>query len=717
MKVPTYDNLQVGANTLPTPSFRPATTNPEQARTLQPFKAVTTPDIAGKQLQQTGDTMQRLGSQIAAYQIEAEKNVAQVRVDDALNKAKEAALRLTHDKDQGYTNIRGNAAIERQSGLSLEDEYTQNLVKEIRTIGEGLGTDAQKAMFSQRASELATNFRAGAMRHKSDEYNSHSLSVSQGAQKLAIDQIAKEYSNPESVNEALNTIKAHVYREAQLTGKSATWQEARVLELTSTAHKVAIASALESNDLSFAAGYMKQHAKEIDPVDMLPLKKAINTESNKQLGAARADIHLQGVRATVDPSDFDRVVNITMNTESNGKRYGKDGNILTSPKGAKGEMQVLDDTNMAPGYGVTPAKNNSPDERARVGRDYMKAMIKQYGRLDIAWAAYNGGPGRVDKALKKAEQAADKFRGVGADDYLAYLPKETQDYVAKNMAAYEGGEGKQKARTMEEVDAALRSDPYLARNPDAYKVARERAETTLRDMTNAKKIRDDEALATALDGIEKNGGSYSKLPAAVLNAVPRDKLDTVRSYADKVSKQVPVETDWKLYYELRTDPQKLSMVNLGSFKGQFADSEFKQLVDLQQSKDTTKQTVIRSAEEVLKNYMVQAGINPNPKSEKDAEKVGRVFSEFETKLNAFEAQQGKKATSKDAEEIAARMFTKVETAGFLWNSSKVAANLKPGEKVVVPPVDRKQIIDALTEMKKPVTEENIQALYRRREGF
>jgi soluble lytic murein transglycosylase len=711
MKVPTYDNLQVGANTLPTPSFRPATTNPEQARTLQPFKAQTTPDIAGRQLQQTGETMQKLGSQIAAYQIEAEKNVAQVRVDDALNKAKEAALRLTHDKDQGYTNIRGNAALERQSGLSLEDEYTQNLVKEIRTIGEGLGTDAQKAMFSQRASELATNFRAGAMRHSADEYKSFSLSVSEGAQKLAIDQIAKDYSNPTAVTEAVDTIKAHVYREAQLTGKSATWQEARVLELTSTAHKVAIASALDSNDLSFAVGYMKQHAKEIDPVDMLPLRKAINTESNKQLGAARADIHLQGVRATVDPNDFDRVVNITIKTESNGNPNA------VSPKGAKGLMQVMDATNKSPGYGIAPAKDNSPEERVRVGKDYMRAMVKEYGRLDQAWAAYNAGPGAVNKAVKKAEQAADKFRGVGPDDYLAYLPKETQDYVAKNMAAYEGGEGKQKAKTIEEVDAALRADPYLARNPDAYKVARERAETTLRDMNNTKKIRDDEALAAALDGIEKNGGSYSKLPTAILNAVPRDKLDTVRSYADKVSKQVPVETDWKLYYELRTDPQNLAMVNLGSLKGQFADSEFKQLVDLQQSKDTTKQTVIRSAEEVLKNYMVQAGINPNPKSEKDAEKVGRVFSEFETKLNAFEAQQGKKATSKDAEEIAARMFTKVETAGFLWNSSKVAANLKPGDKVVVPPVDRKQIIDALTEMKKPVTEENIQTLYRRREGF
>ena len=33
-------------------------------------------------------------------------------------------------------------------------------------------------------------------------------------------------------------------------------------------------------------------------------------------------------------------------------------------------MQVLDGTNLNPGFGVKPAADNSPDERARVGRAY-----------------------------------------------------------------------------------------------------------------------------------------------------------------------------------------------------------------------------------------------------------------------------------------------------------------------------------------------------------
>jgi hypothetical protein len=92
---------------------------------------------------------------------------------------------------------------------------------------------------------------------------------------------------------------------------------------------------------------------------------------------------------------------------------------------AKGEMQVLDMTNKDPGFGVKPARDNSPDERARVGRDYLAAMKKRYGNTETALIAYNWGPGNTDKWLK-----------AGANP--AKLPKETQKYVA-NITASLGG--------------------------------------------------------------------------------------------------------------------------------------------------------------------------------------------------------------------------------------------------------------------------------------
>lgn len=69
-----------------------------------------------------------------------------------------------------------------------------------------------------------------------------------------------------------------------------------------------------------------------------------------------------------------------------------------SPKGAVGVMQTMPATLRDPGFGVTPAKDDSDAERFRVGKDYLSAMIRRYpGRPDLALAAYNAGPGRADK--------------------------------------------------------------------------------------------------------------------------------------------------------------------------------------------------------------------------------------------------------------------------------------------------------------------------------
>jgi hypothetical protein len=83
-----------------------------------------------------------------------------------------------------------------------------------------------------------------------------------------------------------------------------------------------------------------------------------------------------------------------------------------------GVMQVMPNTNRDPGFGVTPAKDNSPAELKRVGEEYFGAMQKKYGNDTLAAIAYNMGPGATDSWLKKG----------GA---FNALPKETQDYIGK----------------------------------------------------------------------------------------------------------------------------------------------------------------------------------------------------------------------------------------------------------------------------------------------
>jgi soluble lytic murein transglycosylase len=120
--------------------------------------------------------------------------------------------------------------------------------------------------------------------------------------------------------------------------------------------------------------------------------------------------------------------NITVDAESRGKRYGADGRLLRSPKGAMGEWQVMPATARNPGYGVKPWDGSSPDDLARVGRDYRRAMHTEFdGDPAKMWGAYNAGPGRVDGLVRKY-----------GDRWLDYAPRETRGYVNRNIRKLRG---------------------------------------------------------------------------------------------------------------------------------------------------------------------------------------------------------------------------------------------------------------------------------------
>jgi hypothetical protein len=125
------------------------------------------------------------------------------------------------------------------------------------------------------------------------------------------------------------------------------------------------------------------------------------------------------------------MVPITAQAESGNRDVDANGNVITSSANARGRMQVLDGTNTDPGFGVTPARDGSLEERARVGRDYLAAMMRRYGNDPAkAWAAYNWGPGNLDAAIAR-----------DGGNWLQGAPRETQNYVSQNLAALNGGGG------------------------------------------------------------------------------------------------------------------------------------------------------------------------------------------------------------------------------------------------------------------------------------
>jgi Soluble lytic murein transglycosylase and related regulatory proteins (some contain LysM/invasin domains) len=119
-------------------------------------------------------------------------------------------------------------------------------------------------------------------------------------------------------------------------------------------------------------------------------------------------------------TEFARVFDALIMQESGGRHTDETGNLVTNPRsGAAGISQLMPGTARDPGFGVVGIRNNSREEYLRVGREYLNAMLRRYGGdWRKALAAYNWGPGNVDRAVQQY-----------GDDWLAHAPQETQAYV------------------------------------------------------------------------------------------------------------------------------------------------------------------------------------------------------------------------------------------------------------------------------------------------
>jgi hypothetical protein len=78
--------------------------------------------------------------------------------------------------------------------------------------------------------------------------------------------------------------------------------------------------------------------------------------------------------------------------ESGGNQYDSSGNVLTSPAGAMGVMQLEPST--AAQLGVDPTDTG---QNIDGGVHYLAMLVKEFGDLQLALAAYDWGPGHVQR--------------------------------------------------------------------------------------------------------------------------------------------------------------------------------------------------------------------------------------------------------------------------------------------------------------------------------
>ncbi|MGU3629835.1 transglycosylase SLT domain-containing protein [Comamonas sp. C24C] len=636
--VPTYGNFQTAPNVGGAPAF--AVSSSPNAGSISADQTARFGQAVGA----AGDAAARI-----AYQDLEEQN--QVIAIGAVNQAKERIFDLTNGEG-GFQTLKGINALQRPDGKDLATEYAGKFDESASQIADSLPNPTAKRMFQQQAANLRTSLYGQAQAHMLQESRTYGISIYDGAIVNGKRDIALNYTDVSAggiVDKAATTIESAVRAKARMLGQSQEFADVLVRKEVSGAHVLAITAALENSNVAFADGYLKKYREQMEPDDILRVQGTVSKEMDYQRATQAVGQAMQEAVGTILPTDMTRLgnlVGLVAQAESGNKDLNADGSVVTSPKGAKGRMQVMDATNKNPGFGVKPAQDDSLEERARVGRDLLGALVRHYGSVPVALAAYNAGAGNVDKAIKAAEKAGN------ADEFMNYLPKpsETIPYVNGILSKFEAGQGRPRVVSKTEFVAASLQKLGAGASSTASEATRRKAEHQYEMVTADKKRADDEATANAMRAIEQGNTTWEKLPVNIRSRVPVEDIPKVIDFGKKVTTGTDKTND-ALYLRLTDDSYLRGLDDNEFFKlrPELSAADFKHFANHRtqlrngkagQGPGELNTDVIN---ETMRERLNALGINPSPKAgSADAARVGAIQRFVRDSIGNAQAQAGKK---------------------------------------------------------------------------
>ncbi|WP_242673939.1 lytic transglycosylase domain-containing protein [Blattabacterium sp. DPU] len=104
--------------------------------------------------------------------------------------------------------------------------------------------------------------------------------------------------------------------------------------------------------------------------------------------------------------------------------------VITSKAGAQGIWQFMPETGKIYNLNINNIydERNDPIRSTEAACRYLKFLYKKIGNWELVLAAYNAGPGTVDKILQRHKNKKDFWK------LWEFFPKETQNYIPKFIA-------------------------------------------------------------------------------------------------------------------------------------------------------------------------------------------------------------------------------------------------------------------------------------------
>lgn len=673
--------------------------------------------------------------QAADITAKAQDVANQVRVQGALNDARQQALNLQFDPQHGYMQQKGQAALQRDSGMPLAQEYGQKLSDTVGDISDQLGNDVQKRMFAEGAGKLQTQFQEGVQSHVAQQFQEYSQSVSKGAVDIAANTAALNWQNPDAIDSAVDQAKTGVRTLLQgqpadpsvnsQGGQGGQGASANVLTnaLTmteSTIRSKVIDSALENNNPTYAMAYFNKYKTAMTADDILRVQAKLNTQVDQHVALDAVKSVTQDNLHLLAPTTADRAYNlanggvqgafkIAVGTESNGQQFGPDGvTPLTSSKGATGVAQVM------PATGPDAAKlaglpwdankfANDKNYNYQLGLAYFNQQVKTFGGMDKAYAAYNAGPQALKDAM--ADATADGKPAM----WLSYMPKETQDYVTKNTAALQQGGGAPVPPTkLDFVTAALSPDRIGADpRPQVVNLIREQAEKQYDLMLASRKENGEQAVQQVQQALDTNGGNIAavspQMIANVTNYAP-EKLADMYKYAKSIS--TPAQpTNISAYADAVTYPGKLAAMSDGDFatylKTNFSPGRDQDHIAMVRAdaingktNDSAQSLNSGALKTVLDNRLNSIGMAPNPKGgTDDAAQVATIRKFVADDIYQQQQQLGRKMKAEEISDRVDKLFSShAATNGWFQSTPATMLAMTPHN---IPDADLATVTSAL----------------------
>jgi soluble lytic murein transglycosylase len=685
--IPGYTEPQIATRPLGAPQIRTVSTAVDNSGLVNAVGKLATKFVSDER--EKADT---------ALLMQAESQLQQRKLD------------LLFNPEQGVYTRKG------QNALNVTNEALPQFDATVEEIGRGLKNDQQRARFAQIVQSQRNSLNGELNRYEYgerqafyDEADKANIGTSlQGALQYA--------DNPEMVAYYQNKGNAVLGSMAKRKGMSPEAFEMARNEFNSTL-TTGVITRMASRDPMQAQQYFAKAAPGMLPGDQEKVGKLLAEAVRQQ-----ASVQIADSLWTDGSVGDDGLVALVVKHESGGQVDA------VSPKGARGLMQLMPDTakEMAGELGIPYDEQRlttDPQYNMALGSAYLKKMIGRYGDRTLAVAAYNAGPGSVDKWLQ--ENGDPRGGDITPAEWVAKIPyKETREYTGSIMA-----DATRSAPAHEAYADGLKAAERLA-DPELKKLVIARLE----EKKKAAKAETDALYEQAAEYVETSG--YQNVPATLLSQLPADDRGKLRTMSDKLSKGQAIQTDYEKFEGFLAMPaERLGELSLArDIRPYLSDSDFNTVRSAWQAArkgDATPKEAAAAESKVVNRAMSMAGIevgdNKDARNPDNLRRQQQFRAALEDRKAAYRLEFGKEPGIRDIEQMSDQLLLEVKitgggrlfgdsTARPLWQVQPEQLGATYADKgdidiSDIPAMDRREIVEVLRASGRPATEANIKNEY------